>query len=75
MSGLPKNEATARNITCEVTRFNLADLYRAIADEAALGGSFSRATGINEFGQVVGVLTLMLSLVFNTLLLRELMPA
>ena len=35
--GLSENEARARNISVEVTRFNLDDLDRAIADEAAHG--------------------------------------
>ncbi|MDP1788060.1 FAD-dependent oxidoreductase [Nitrosomonas sp.] len=35
--GLSENEAKARNIAFEVTRFNLSDLDRAIADEAAQG--------------------------------------
>jgi len=35
--GLSENEARARNISVEVTRFNLNDLDRAIADEAAHG--------------------------------------
>ncbi|SFE39643.1 FAD-dependent oxidoreductase [Nitrosomonas sp. Nm166] len=35
--GLSENEAKARGIAFEVTRFNLADLDRAITDEAAHG--------------------------------------
>ena len=35
--GLSENEAKARNIAVDVTRFNLSDLDRAIADEAAQG--------------------------------------
>ena len=51
--GLSENEAKARNIAVEVTRFNLGDLDRAIADEAAQG--FVKVLTVPGKDRILGV--------------------
>lgn len=51
--GLSENEAKARNIAFEVTRFNLGDLDRAIADEAAQG--FVKVLTVPGKDRILGV--------------------
>ena len=51
--GLSENEAKARGIAFEVTRFNLADLDRAIADEAAQG--FVKVLTVPGKDRILGV--------------------
>lgn len=51
--GLSENEAKARNIAFEVTRFNLSDLDRAIADEAAQG--FVKVLTVPGKDRILGV--------------------
>lgn len=51
--GLSENEAKARNIAVEVTRFNLSDLDRAIADEAAQG--FVKVLTVPGKDRILGV--------------------
>ncbi len=51
--GLSENEAKARNIAFEVTRFNLDDLDRAIADEAAQG--FVKVLTVPGKDRILGV--------------------
>ncbi|MDP3281919.1 MAG: FAD-dependent oxidoreductase, partial [Nitrosomonas sp.] len=51
--GLSENEAKARNITVEVTRFNLSNLDRAIADEAAQG--FVKVLTVPGKDRILGV--------------------
>jgi len=51
--GLSENEAKARNIAVEVTRFNLSDLDRAITDEAAQG--FVKVLTIPGKDRILGV--------------------
>jgi len=51
--GLSENEAKARNIAVEVTRFNLSDLDRAITDEAAQG--FVKVLTVPGKDRILGV--------------------
>ncbi len=51
--GLSENEAKAGGIACEVTRFNLADLDRAITDEAAHG--FVKVLTVPGKDRILGV--------------------
>ncbi|GJL73432.1 MAG: pyridine nucleotide-disulfide oxidoreductase [Nitrosomonas sp.] len=51
--GLSESEANARNIAYEVTRFNLDDLDRAIADEAAHG--FVKVLTVPGKDRILGV--------------------
>ena len=51
--GLSENEGKARNIAFEVTRFNLSDLDRAIADEAAQG--FVKVLTVPGKDRILGV--------------------
>ncbi|MBA3757160.1 MAG: NAD(P)/FAD-dependent oxidoreductase, partial [Nitrosomonas sp.] len=51
--GLSENEAKARGIAFEVTRFNLAELDRAIADEAAHG--FVKVLTVPDKDRILGV--------------------
>jgi len=51
--GLSENEAKIRGIAFEVTRFNLADLDRAIADEAAQG--FVKVLTVPGKDRILGV--------------------
>ncbi len=51
--GLSEDEATARGIGFEVTRFNLADLDRAITDEAAQG--FVKVLTVPGRDRILGV--------------------
>ena len=51
--GLSENEAKVRKIAFEVTRFNLADLDRAIADEAAHG--FVKVLTVPGKDRILGV--------------------
>ncbi len=51
--GLSENEAKARNIAFEVTRFNLNNLDRAIADEAAQG--FVKVLTVPGKDRILGV--------------------
>ncbi|WP_292992739.1 FAD-dependent oxidoreductase [Nitrosomonas sp.] len=51
--GLSENEAKARNIAFEVTRFNLSDLDRAITDEAAQG--FVKVLTVPGKDRILGV--------------------
>ncbi|MDP2223023.1 FAD-dependent oxidoreductase [Nitrosomonas sp.] len=51
--GLSENEAKARNIAFEVTHFNLSDLDRAIADEAAQG--FVKVLTVPGKDRILGV--------------------
>lgn len=52
-AGLSENEAKARNIAYEVTRFELKDLDRAIADEAAHG--FVKVLTVPGKDRILGV--------------------
>ena len=51
--GLSENDAKARGVAYEVTRFNLADLDRAIADEAAHG--FVKVLTVPGKDRILGV--------------------
>lgn len=52
-AGLSENEAKQRGIAYEVTRFNLQDLDRAIADEAARG--FVKVLTVPDRDRILGV--------------------